>query len=180
MSLNVCLARKHSKPFDVANYCEQFLNKAHWISTHIIHRTRPPQIFFLSNSHFRPIVICPIAKSLILQLIVRWCKMHDTDWYAWGHFKKVYNPLALKCSLVNKMHIFQCMGKFHTKCLTHTLKDTVFIQRWNFKSSRISELTSVFEMPPPEKCRSHKAIFLLKHNFKMKYFLIPNDTWSET
>ena len=31
--------------------------------------------------------------------------------------------------------------KFHTKYLTHTLKDTIFIQRWNFK-----KLISVFEM----------------------------------
>ena len=47
----------------------------------------------------------------------------------------------------NKIHIFQCMGKifcvefqryplkFHTKYLIHTLKDTIFIQHWNFKSS---------------------------------------------
>ena len=50
------------------------------------------------------------------------------------------NLRALKISLVNKMHIFQCMGKifcvefqrgplkFHTKYLTHTLKDASFIQ----------------------------------------------------
>ena len=27
--------------------------------------------------------------------------------------------------------------KFHTKYLTHTLKDTIFIQRLNFKSSEV-------------------------------------------
>ena len=69
-----------------------------------------------------------------------------------GRFKKAYELLnlrALKFSPVNKMHIFQCMGKifwvefqrvplkFHTKYLTHTLKDTIFIQHWNFKSSWI-------------------------------------------
>ena len=67
-----------------------------------------------------------------------------------GRFKKTYELLnlrALKISPVNKIHIFQCMSKifcvefqryplkFHTKYLTHTLKDTIFIQHWNFKSS---------------------------------------------
>ena len=61
-----------------------------------------------------------------------------------GRLKKAYELLslrALKFSPVNKMHIFQCMDKifqcvefqreplnFHTKYLTHTLKDTIFIQ----------------------------------------------------
>ena len=48
-------------------------------------------------------------------------------------------PFSLQFSPVNKMHIFQCMGeifcmefqrgtlKFHTKYLTHTLKDAIFI-----------------------------------------------------
>ena len=67
-----------------------------------------------------------------------------------GRFKKTYELLnlrALKISPVDKIHIFQCMSKifcvefqryplkFHTKYLTHTLKDTIFIQHWNFKSS---------------------------------------------
>ena len=67
-----------------------------------------------------------------------------------GRFKKAYGLLnlrALKFSPLNKIHIFQCMGtifcvefqryplKFHTKYLTHTLKGTIFIQHWNFKSS---------------------------------------------
>ena len=66
-----------------------------------------------------------------------------------GRFKKTYELLnlrALHISPVNKMHIFQCMGKIfsvefhgeplklHTKCLTHTLKDMIFIQHWNCKS----------------------------------------------
>ena len=60
-----------------------------------------------------------------------------------GRFKKAYELLnlrALKFSPVNKIHIFQCIdkifceefqrepSKFHTKYLTHTLKDTIFIQ----------------------------------------------------
>ena len=67
-----------------------------------------------------------------------------------GRFKNTYELLnlrALKYSPVNKIHIFQCMGeifcvefqryplKFHTKYLTHTLKDRIFIQHWNSKSS---------------------------------------------
>ena len=57
-----------------------------------------------------------------------------------GHFKMAderLNLRALKFSPVNKMHIFQCMGrifcvefqrgplKFHTKYLTHILKDAI-------------------------------------------------------
>ena len=64
-----------------------------------------------------------------------------------GRFKNTYellNQRALKFSYVNKIHIFQCMGKifcvefqryplkFHTKYLTHTLKDMIFMQFWNF------------------------------------------------
>ena len=62
------------------------------------------------------------------------------------------------------MHIIQCMDqifcvefqreplKFHTKYLTHTLKDMIVIQHWNFKSSWIYELISVFEMQNPTGC----------------------------
>ena len=67
-----------------------------------------------------------------------------------GRFKNTYELLnlrALKFSYVKKIHIFQCMGKifcvefqryplkFHTKYLTHTLKDMIFMRFWNFKSS---------------------------------------------
>ena len=67
-----------------------------------------------------------------------------------GHFKNTYelfNLRATKFSFVNKIYIFQCMGKifcvefqrvplkFHTNYLTHALKDRIFIQSLNFKSS---------------------------------------------
>ena len=67
-----------------------------------------------------------------------------------GRFKNTYELLslrALKISMLYKNRTFQCMGKifcvefqrvplkFHTKYLTHTLKDVDFIQRWKFKSS---------------------------------------------
>ena len=69
-----------------------------------------------------------------------------------GRFKNTYELLnlrALKISKLHKNHIFQCMGKifcvefqrvplkFHTKYLTHTLKDVYFINIWKFKSSLI-------------------------------------------
>ena len=67
-----------------------------------------------------------------------------------GRFKNTYELLNLRYltfAPVNRIYIFQCTGKmfcvelqrvpleFHTEYLTHTLKDTFFIQRWNFKSS---------------------------------------------
>ena len=75
---------------------------------------------------------------------------HVKVWWPGGRFKNTYellNQRALKFSYVNKIHIFQCMGKifcvefqryplkFPTKYLTHTLKDMIFMQFWNFKSS---------------------------------------------
>ena len=92
------------------------------------------------------IKICHInfAFQGLVQICFVWVHMSG------GRFKKTYELLnlrALKISPVNKIHIFQCMGKifcvefqrvplkFHTKYLTHTLKDTIFIQHWNFKSS---------------------------------------------
>ena len=57
------------------------------------------------------------------------------------------NLRALKISMLYENHIFQCMGqifcvefqmvhlKFHTKYLTHVLKDVDFIHMWKFKSS---------------------------------------------
>ena len=67
-----------------------------------------------------------------------------------GRFKNTYELLnlrALKFSYVNKIHIFRCMDKifcvefqryplkFHTKYFTQKLKDMIFMQFWNFKSS---------------------------------------------
>ena len=67
-----------------------------------------------------------------------------------GHFKNTYELVNLgahEISFTNKLHIFQCMGKifcvefqrkslkFHTKYLTHTLKEKIFIQCRKFKTS---------------------------------------------
>ena len=75
--------------------------------------------------------------------------LHDADFRGivhnnpGGRFKNTFELLnirALIFSVVNKIHILQCMGKifcvefqrvplkFHTKYLTHTLKDMIFIQ----------------------------------------------------
>ena len=66
-----------------------------------------------------------------------------------GRLKNAYELLnlrALKIPMLYKNRIFQCMSKiffvefqrvplkFHTKYLTHTLKDVNFIHRWKFKS----------------------------------------------
>ena len=70
-------------------------------------------------------------------------------------------------SFSNKLHIFQCMGKifhtefqreplkFHTKFLTHILKEKIFIQYWQFRNSKIYEIVNVFETndPPPWSCK---------------------------
>ena len=72
--------------------------------------------------------------------------------YSGERFRNTYQLLnlrALKISTLYKNRIFQCMGKifcvefqrvplkFHTKYLTHTLNDMIFIQHLNFKSSYI-------------------------------------------
>ena len=77
--------------------------------------------------------------------------MRDILYCPGGRFKNTYELLnlrALEISKLHKNHIFQCMGKifsvefqrvplkFHTKYLTHTLKDVDFIHIWKFKSSQ--------------------------------------------
>ena len=73
-------------------------------------------------------------------------------------FKNMYGLLnlrACKFSFINKLHIFQCIGKifcvefqmfhlkFRKKYHTHTLKEAMFIQYWKFKSSQIYKLISI-------------------------------------
>ena len=89
------------------------------------------------HHHCAPLCTCTAGKQ-------------RTSYWPGGSFKNTYellNQRALKFSYVNEIHIFQCMGKifcvelqryplkFHTKYLTHTLKDMIFMQFWNFKSS---------------------------------------------
>ena len=79
--------------------------------------------------------------------IYQWIRLSDRSG---GRFKNAYELLnlrALKNSMLCKNHIFQRMGKifcvefqrvplkFHTKYLTHTLKEVDFIHRRKLKSS---------------------------------------------
>ena len=101
--------------------------------------------------------ITKICKSTY-DLVTQW-SCPDKPWQkpwpcgkagARGRFKNTCELLHLrahKFSLVNKIHIFQCTGqifcvefqryplKFRTKYLTNTLKDMIFIQHLNLKSS---------------------------------------------
>ena len=65
---------------------------------------------------------------------------------------ELVNLGARKFARINKIHIIQCMGKIfcvefereplkiQTKYLTQTLKHTIFIQYWKFKSSHVYQL----------------------------------------
>ena len=89
-----------------------------------------------------------------------------------GRFKNAYellNPRALNFSPVNKIHIFQFMDKpfcvefqgvplkFHTKYITHTLKDDTFLRAFRFKSS----YTFLNPPPPPPTKSSYPPLSLL-------------------
>ena len=122
------------------------------------HLTHSPLVipYCIIKFHQHFFLVCLIAQKYYLILNWCWLIIIQVLWYLLvgnvpgGRFKKAYELLnlrALKFSPLNKIHIFQCMGKifcvefqryplkFHTKYLTHTLKGTIFIQHWNFKSS---------------------------------------------
>ena len=74
-------------------------------------------------------------------IVWQWLAMHIlSNWEfmctSRDHTYELWNLRALKFSLVNKLHIFQCMGKIFCaesfeiphKFLIHTLKDMIFIQ----------------------------------------------------
>ena len=80
-----------------------------------------------------------------------------------GHFKNTYellNLTALKFSPVNKIHIFQCMGKifcvefqryplqFHTKYLTHILKIRFLYNIEILRALRFKSSYSFLKCPP--------------------------------
>ena len=95
-------------------------------------------------------------RSISLHSITRpqWVKEPQcTSGGGGGRFKNVYELLnlrALKISMLHKNHIFPFMGKkFHTKYLTHTLKDVNFIHRWRFKSSQVFLLKRPPGLPSP-------------------------------
>ena len=81
----------------------------------------------------------------------------------WGRFKNAYkliNLRAVKFSLLNKLYIFQCMGKifcvefqrvplkFHTQYFTHTLKDIILYNVENLSTFRFKSLCVFLKCPP--------------------------------
>ena len=81
----------------------------------------------------------------------------------WGHFQITYELLnlrALEFSSVNKIHTFQYMGKtsyvelqryplkFHTKYLTHTLKDMILYNIEILRAHRFKSLYPFFLSMP--------------------------------
>ena len=96
-----------------------------------------------------------IANHLVLKL-GELGQYHDCRWSG-GRFKNAYELLnlrALRISMLYKSHIFQCMGKifcvefqrvplkFHTKYLTHTLKDKSL---WNIEILRALRVKSSYK-----------------------------------
>ena len=131
---------------------------------------------------FAFVVICQnISAKAIYQ-----SRLQDAYIISWEYgdrFKNIYELLnlrALKSSCLNKIHIFQCMGKlfcvkfqrvplkFHTKYLTHALKNIIFTYCWNFKRSWISELTSVCETQPriPRIMQGHSRLAPALNQFR--------------
>ena len=96
--------------------------------------------------------------------------------WVWGHFKNTYELLnlrALKFSPVNKIHIFQCMGKifcvefqryplkFHTQYPTHTLKDMFFL--YNTEISRALRFKSSYMFLKRPRDHSSVDFELISH-----------------
>ena len=107
---------------------------------------------------------------------------------------KLVNLGALKSSFLNKLHIFQCMGKifgvefqrvllkFHAKYLAHTLKYIRRLYVFQFQSMlKISELSDWqdrmhFEMPPDICYRFHVTMLCYKNIFLHWTMLLPTRT----
>ena len=108
--------------------------------------TKPFHWHFSSTDDYK----CTWTRKYNLLDCITWLDITSSMPYEiWGRFKNMYELLnlrALKFSPVDKIYIFQCMGKifcvefqryplkFHTKYLTRTLKDMNFIQHRKFKS----------------------------------------------
>ena len=147
--------------YNMVQYDKKLYTLLHWLIENVNHSVNPPKTPHISpyrasygESFVRvlekidQIIMAPNCIWFIMidsVIVAKWCHMVPGE-----HCKNTYELLnlrALKFSPVNKIYIFQCMGnifcvefqryplKFHTKYLTHTLKDMNFIQHWNFKSS---------------------------------------------
>ena len=88
--------------------------------------------------------------------------LHNMLFESRWHFKnalKLVNLVALKFLPLNKLRIFQCIGKifcvefqrvplkFHTKYLTHTLKDAIFIRAENLRSLKFKSSYKFLKRP---------------------------------
>ena len=108
-----------------------------------------PMVLALLLNGKMVLLIINIFILLIYIVYIYILHLYIIDHWPGERFKNTYELLnlrALKFSPFNEKHLFQCIGKifcvefqrvplkFHTKYLTHTLKDTVFMQHWN-KSS---------------------------------------------
>ena len=90
---------------------------------------------------------CPqkvIKPRVVLRTNYFW-RMRSMNWGAFKNADVLLNLRAPNITTLYKNNIFQCVGKvycaefqkyplrFHTKYLTHTLKDVYCIHRWQFK-----------------------------------------------
>ena len=138
-----------------------FISKLQWCSCWILGMDKQFQFTFTVHVIIHPCyMLVKGAPQTIMnnRLLITSCPNHF--WCLFyqhslpeirGHFKNAHELLnlrALKILKLYKNHIFQCMGKifcvefqrvplkFHTKYLTHTLKDEHFITgALRFKSS---------------------------------------------
>ena len=154
-----------SEPMMVSLLTHICVTRPQWVKT--------PRVCYDPNCRYRVIMPKGTGKITLYQLIfVTNMNMYHfyliqcihTRWPMWlisilwedkGAFQKheLVNLGAHKSSLLNKLHIFQCMGKIfcvefqrvplksHTKYLTHAFKDTTFMKCWKFKSSQINKST---------------------------------------
>ena len=102
------------------------------------------QVLGFGVAYIRALMVC----FYVSQSKCSTARVERNIWLFPGVQKRL-NLRSLKISTFYKNCMFQCTGKifcvefqryplkFHTKYLTHTLKDVYFIHRWKFKSSYI-------------------------------------------
>ena len=124
--------------------------------------TRKDDFFYQETSKY--ICICQLVSKQVVYVenISSW---RTGTRLPGGRFKNHYELLnlrALKISPLYQNHFFQCMGKifcvefqryplkFHTKYLTHTLKDVDFIHRWKLRALGLFSSKVFLKRPPTE------------------------------
>ena len=94
-----------------------------------------------------------VESQSVHRMVWYTCTKYPLVHYQDGRLKnndELLNLRALKFSPVNKSHIFQCMGKiFHTKYLTHSLKDTIWCNIEILSALRFKSWYTFFTPPPP-------------------------------